>query len=950
MSKPTLNLAPLFPLRYLQISLQFTRPTSFPFLHRYALAGFVRHLLNSPDGFSQYLRLDAVENVHISYQKDDCYNFGIVCLNGGEDLLVLLLEKLQNLPKTAPFSGAEKPFSNNLKLAKITNIFNQQPVQQFSDIEAIDEQSFNQRVKNFNWNDTLDVQWLSPVRIKKSNASKFRGEAKYCADADDLSADKFFYHLYHNLATLLKTPATKDQINTLTPVAHCHNQHCFWLENSAKNTNKNPTPCGGMLGKISINLNQPLDFAWQQILFLTQFIGIGNLYSYGWGRYQLSPKIPRATPAKSLLNKALTSSNLNDALAHCQQRLKPAQQHNTDIPSIQQLKINTANYQAPNLTTWHKTKDDGSMRIMATPPFFDRVLQRAMSQIIAPALDKIFYQHSYGYRAKRSRQQVMQLIKQEYQKGYRWVFESDVDDFFDVVTWKRVEQRLVSIFGNDACIDLIMKWVKADLNFGKNQIQRTRGLPQGAPISPILSNLILDDFDNDMQKAGLRLIRFADDFIVLAKDKKTVEQAQVLAQKSLAEHGFELHPDKTKVIHQDEGYQYLGYWFLSDKVFSAKDKQTLPNHHQALAKSQIKVNKPIQILADFHSQQQSVIQETLPDQQESTQKGSFVIISNGFIKLSTLDNHLQISQHDELLESLSWQQINAILIIGKHHLSTPVLYQAMHKSVPIYFLSRFGHYQGELNSANHLVEYKNLHLKQAQYFSQKNHCLVLAQNITLARAHSQLVVLRQKFKNQDTKIPQIKQIETLIRNIKNTRTLTEINGFEGKISVYYFQAIRTTLGKEWHFNTRNRQPPKDGFNVLLSLGYTCLHVYTQSLLRISGLSPYIGFYHQQRGSHAVLASDLMEPFRYIVERVAMRMIALGQIKTTHFSEQYGRIILDNDVRKIYLSTLFSRFNQSFIAKSQTQAFDVFNHLYNQNKTLIACIYDNEKHFTPFSIK
>ena len=942
-----LNLSPLFPFYYLQISLKFTRDTHFPFLHRYVLAGFVRHLLNSPEGFSRYFRLDAVENAHIVYQKNDIYHFGIICLAGGEDLLALLLEKLQNLPQSAPFSGADKPFSDNLKLAKISNIFNQKAVTGFADIEQIDEGVFNKMVKGFHWGNTLDLQWLSPVRIKKTNVTQLKGEAKYCADADDLPVDKLFYHLYHNLTTLLNVSVNKEQINALIPTVDYQSQHCFWIENSAKNTQKNPTPCGGMLGKISINIHQPLDFSWQQILFLTQFIGIGNLYSYGWGRYQLSSKTPRAMPAKSLLSKALSNDNLKHALAHCQQRLKPDQQ-DTKIPTIEQLQINSANYQAPDLTTWHKTKSDGSLRLMATPPFFDRVLQRAVAQIITPALDKIFYQHSYGYRANHSRQQVMQRIKQEYRQGYRWVFESDVNDFFEVVDWERIEQRLMGVFGNDLCIGLIMKWVRADLDFGKQHIQRTRGLPQGAPISPILANLILDDFDNDMQKAGFRLIRFADDFIVLAKDKETVEQAQIIAQSSLAEHGFELHPNKTKVIHQDEGYQYLGYLFLSDKVFSAKDKEAIADHEQALAKSLIS-NKPVQPLVEFQPKQHTNIPAPLSEQ-ASTQKGSFIIINGNFTKLSTLSNHLQISQHDDLLKSLSWQQINAILIIGKHHISTSVLYNAMHKSVPIYFLSRFGNYQGELNAASHLIQHKDLHLKQAQYFSQKSNCLVLAQTLIHARAHSQLVVLRQKFKNQDLSISQIKHIEVLIKKIPNARTLAQVNGFEGKISAYYFQAIRTTLDPKWHFNTRNRQPPKDGFNVLLSLGYTCLYAYTQSLLRISGLSPYQGFYHQQRGSHAVLASDLMEPFRYIVERVAMRMINLGQIKTTHFSEQEGKIMLDNAVRKAYLSALFSRFNQPFIAKSQAQPFDVFNHLYNQNKSLMACIYDDKAHFTPFSIK
>lgn len=637
----SLDLSKLFPLHYLQITLEFTKDTRFPFLHRYVLAGFMRHLLNSPDGFSTYFRLDAVENSHLTYQKNDNYHFGILCLAGGEDLLALLLEKLKNLPQSAPFSGEDKPFSDNVKLDKISNIFNQKSVQEFADIEAIDEVTFNQMVKTFNWGNTLSFQWLSPVRIKKTNNSKLRGEAKYCADADDLPVEKLFYHLYHNLATLLNASANKEQINALIPAAHYQQQHCFWIENSAKNTNKNPTPCGGMLGKISISLNQPLDFFWQQIIFLTQFIGIGNLYSYGWGRYCLSPKIPRATPAKSLLKKALSVNNLKDALAHCQQHLNPSQQQHTQIPTVQQLQINNENYQAPRLTTWHKTKSDGSMRLMATPPFFDRVLQRAVSQIITPALDKIFYRHSYGFRANRSRQQVMQLIKQEYRQGYRWVFESDVDDFFDVIAWGRIEQRLMSIFGNDLCIDLIMKWVKAELDFGKHHIIRTRGLPQGAPISPILANLILDDFDNDMQKAGFRLIRFADDFIVLAKDKKTVEQAQILAQNSLAEHGFELHPNKTQITHQDEGYQYLGYLFLRDTVFSVKDKKAIAEHTQALAKSRIN-NKPTQSLANFQSKQHTIIQESMTqqpiiEQQESTQKGSFIIISGSFTKLSTLE-------------------------------------------------------------------------------------------------------------------------------------------------------------------------------------------------------------------------------------------------------------------------------------------------------------------------
>jgi CRISP-associated protein Cas1 len=172
------------------------------------------------------------------------------------------------------------------------------------------------------------------------------------------------------------------------------------------------------------------------------------------------------------------------------------------------------------------------------------------------------YHGSFGYRPRRSRESARTAIQAAYREGYRWVYESDIDDFFDTVDWERLKTRLIALYGDDPLVALILGWMAAPVEYQGELIVRRAGLPQGASLSPLLANLMLDDFDADLEHGGFRLVRFADDFVVLCKDRAEAEAAARAAAQSLADLGLRLNPGKSQILPFAQGFRYLGYLFV----------------------------------------------------------------------------------------------------------------------------------------------------------------------------------------------------------------------------------------------------------------------------------------------------------------------------------------------------------------------------------------------------
>ena len=955
----------VLPIRNIVVTLRFIDDANPRFYHQLELTSMLRHWLPDNEAFERSFRIDAPEAGQSGYRAGDLYRFTLYALGECDDHLLQLLQGLQALPASAVTQQKAVPFRNNIALYSLQDGFDESPFYDIPSLCCYDHESLQQEVSLWQNIRHLRLRWISPARLLKDKQQRqsLKGEARFCRDSEDIDArlllsrlhDRFAeFHRHHSVAG----PITRSG----PPPVNTHYTHLFWVDNEYHDASGKGHVIGGLSGLIefSFNPDTQTDAIWP-LLILGQFTGIGQRTSFGYGRYLLETLDEgvthrRCLPAQSLIMRAATEENLQAAYRHILQNTS----HHQDDELLQLEEDETAGndtledlqnrmqdlqqlrYQAPELHGYLIEKSDGGVRPLSVPPFRDRILQRALAQIITPALEQLFYQGSYGYRPGRSRITAKQQIQLAWRQGYRWVYESDIEDFFDSVQLKRLQERLVALYDNDPAISAIINWMSAPVRFEGELIQRKNGLPQGSPLSPLMANLMLDDFDSDMQQAGFLLIRYADDFIVLCKDREQAEQAHLLAQQSLAEHGLALNQEKTHIKPIEQGFKYLGYLFVNDMALDVgKDKSKEPEQKQtqphpwlsniaAKPASKLKQQQVEQLLDQWAHRNSLQLGER-------EQSGALLCITGNNAIISTSTKQIQVHRDDKLLYNLPWRSLQAILLFGNHHFTTPAMHAAMEAEIPVHFASSSGQYRGTLWNAQPANYSHLLWIKQSLLFSDPDNALYAAQQVVKSRLIHMKETLRQR-----KLLTGHAGIDKALRQIGSCKQLAELNGHEGNATRVYFQLLQHAVPEEFGFNGRNRRPPTDPFNALLSLGYTMLYGYTESIIRASGLLPWVGFYHQPHGKHATLASDLMEPFRHLVERTALTVLNKQTLKVEDFEyRNSGACYLHNSARRKYLAALTQRLEISIRARGQEEAQPILAHLQTQCQSLIGWINSGE---------
>jgi RNA-directed DNA polymerase len=235
-------------------------------------------------------------------------------------------------------------------------------------------------------------------------------------------------------------------------------------------------------------------------------------------------------------------------------------------PSVRKALLD-GTYQPSPLRQQMIPKPDGrGLRQLRIPTVLDRVILQAIQQVLTPRLDPGFSESSFGYRPGRSAHGAVKQVQRDIRAGYRIAVDLDLEKFFDRVDFDVLMSRLGRHVSDQRLLRLIGKYLRAGVLID-GQLHPTRqGIPQGSPLSPLLANLVLDDFDRELERRGHRFARYADDVVILVRSQRAGQRLMASVARFLHRRlKLEVNGEKSKVVPTDQ-LSFLGFSFRGTKI------------------------------------------------------------------------------------------------------------------------------------------------------------------------------------------------------------------------------------------------------------------------------------------------------------------------------------------------------------------------------------------------
>jgi len=202
-------------------------------------------------------------------------------------------------------------------------------------------------------------------------------------------------------------------------------------------------------------------------------------------------------------------------------------------------------------------------RPLGIPTVRDRIVQTALKDLLEPIFEKEFADQSFGFRPGRGAKDALREVQDLLNKGGTYVVDADIKSYFEDIPHGLLMERVKERVTDDGILSLIDSYLKADVMEGTDNWTPEGGTPQGAVISPLLANIYLNPLDHLMKDNGYKMIRYADDFVVLCRTKEEAREALKVINDWVKKAGLSLHPDKTRLVDATTrgGFDFLGYHF-----------------------------------------------------------------------------------------------------------------------------------------------------------------------------------------------------------------------------------------------------------------------------------------------------------------------------------------------------------------------------------------------------
>jgi RNA-directed DNA polymerase len=297
-----------------------------------------------------------------------------------------------------------------------------------------------------------------------------------------------------------------------------------------------------------------------------------------------------------LLEFILSPSNLNAAYKQVKRNKGAGGVDKMEVESLKDYLVKNkdeltasilrGNYHPNPVRRVEIPKDNGQKRQLGIPTVVDRVVQQAISQVLTPLYEPQFCEHSYGFRPKRNAHQALKKCQGYITEGYSYAVDLDLEKFFDRVNHSKLIEVLSCTVKDGRVVSLIHKYLNAGVQIGSSFEASELGVPQGGPLSPLLSNIMLNELDNELECRGHKFVRYADDLIILCKSKRSAERVMSSIIPFIEDKLFLKVNRKKSQVTPISKVKFLGYSF-----YKVKGEGRLRIHPKSVLKMKAKLKE-----------------------------------------------------------------------------------------------------------------------------------------------------------------------------------------------------------------------------------------------------------------------------------------------------------------------------------------------------------------------
>jgi CRISPR-associated protein Cas1 len=511
-------------------------------------------------------------------------------------------------------------------------------------------------------------------------------------------------------------------------------------------------------------------------------------------------------------------------------------------------------------------KQDGSERQLHIPPVGDRVVERAIASAVSEMVDQRLSPWSFAFRPGRGVQDAVRALVAIRDEGATHVARFDIADAFGSIDHGRRMVAFDRFIDDDWARELVAVIVARDLP-GIDRSQRLVGIAQGSPLSPLLCNLILDELDDGLLRAGLPAVRYADDLALPAGGAAEANEALRIAEDLCDGLGFTINDAKTSVAAFADVVEFLGEPISASSPPSDAGLDDAPPRRRTLY---------------------------------LTSRTANVHLRQGQVR--------SVARDGSLIASVPVSGVGRLVVVGPMNVSAGLRSHALLHDIDVVFLSRTGSWLGRYDSGRS----GDVLCRIAQYrlSDDEQRRLALARGFVRGKVANQRALLQRYVRRRGAAAlaSAIDDLEQSLVAVDSAESRSALMGCEGNAARTYLTAFARLLPDGAGFNGRNRRPPKDPVNAALSFGYTLLTGEAHAACATTGLDAAVGILHDLRSSRPSLALDLVEEFRpMIVDSVVLSLFRRGRLDEAHFRRGDGAAVLLNDAgRRVLIDAYETR--------------------------------------------